>query len=358
MVLRFVTACLVHAAGAWELRGPEDQPTGTTIEPSAWFVAAPAPAGTVVTDPVALAAVAEQTLRYLRAAHGVDPAADGGLFTALGVTDARMERTLELVIDTARAHPERLTDPDWLARTFEMWTWTPDPAEPKVKRWSLAPRSIRVTRYLTVQVEGRAAREEAYDQALWADPGAAARGRYTRRQVMEGAWQTGPDAGGAQALVWLPEGAVHDALMQGSVEVRFPDGHTTVYGVDVPNGIAYVPSKRGRDQDRFWYFRPLPGGPRGWGQPGLPDVQLQAGVTVAGDVYNLGLGRLVLLDHPDGAGGTTLRLAVLADSGGAFQPNLCQLDWYGGAFPSHAALYAAWKALPEHVGARILVVRE
>ncbi len=146
--------------------------------------------------------------------------------------------------------------------------------------------------------------------------------------------------------------------MQGSVEVRLPDGSVKVYGVDVSNGVAYVPSRRGRDQDRFWYFRALPGGARGWGKPDLPAVVLHAGVTVAGDVYNLGLGRLLLLEHPDGRGGTTLRLAILADSGGAFQPNLVQLDWYGGAHPSHAALYAAWSGLPEHVRARVLVVRE
>lgn len=345
---------LVLAARAWELRGPEDRPTGDRLVAAERFVAgAPTWAGArVVTDPEALAFVAAETLAYLRAARGVDPAADVGLFAELGVTDARAEATLERVVETAREAPERLGDPAWIAATFEAWAWTPAAGSGR-----LAAGRVRVTRYLTTQVEGRAAPEAGFDQALWADPGEAWRTRYTRREVCEGAWRTGPEAGRSTPLVWVGEDAFHDALLQGSAEVRLPDGRVTTYGVDVSNGIPYVPGRRGRDQDRFWYFEALPEGPRGWTQPGLPEIHLRAGATVAGDVYNLGLGRLLVLEHPDGAGGTTLRLAVLADSGGAFQPNLHQLDWYGGAHPSHAALYAAWKDLPEQVRAWVLVVR-
>ena len=354
-----VLLALVTVALAWDLRGPDDVPTGATVAAADVFtLASPAWAHPeVVTDPAALAAVTADALAYLRAMAGTDPAAGAALFGELGVSQEARVRTLQVVHDTAVERPDLLADPGWLSAHFDVYRWTPPATDPRVARWGLGPAELRVTRYLTTQMTGSALEDSAHGQALYADPGSPWRTRFTRDQVMSGAYRTGEAAGAAKPLVWLPEDDVHDAIMQGSVQVRLGDGTVHTYGVDVPNGIAYVPSHRGRAQARYWYFKELASGPKGWGPPGSPEIHLRAGVSVAGDVYNLGVGALILVDHPDGKGGTTLRLAVLADSGGAFQPNLCQLDWYGGAFPSHDALYAAWRTLPEHVGASVLVAR-
>jgi hypothetical protein len=48
---------------------------------------------------------------------------------------------------------------------------------------------------------------------------------------------------------------------------------------------------------------------------------------------------------------------VLADTGGAFQPNLYQLDWMAGVYPSHEAFLAATARIPERVGAAAVVPR-
>lgn len=355
-----VLLALVTAAHAWDLRGPDDVRAGGTLVAGEVFVAG-APSWVkpvVVTDPAALAAVTADTLVYLRAMAGTDPAADDGLFAELGVAPDARVRTLQLVHDTAVEHPERLSDPGWLTEHFDVYRWTPPPADPRVARWALGAGQIRVTRYLTTQMTGSATADATHVEALYADPGLPWRTEFTRAEVMSGAYEVGDAAGRARPLAWLTEADVHDAIMQGSVQVRHGDGTVHTYGVDVSNGIAYVPSHRGRAQDRYWYFKELANGPKGWGPPGSPEIHIRAGVSVAGDVYNLGVGALVLVDHPDGKGGTTLRLAVLADSGGAFQPNLCQLDWYGGTFPSHAALYTAWRSLPDHVGASVLFARD
>jgi len=351
-----VSPLLLAVALAWELRDPDDRPTGRSVDAAALFPTATLPSGaTVRTDPAAIGAVAASTLAWLRAVPD-DPASDPGLFVELGLDRARAEATLQLVVDTARAEPERLSDPAWIAAHFELRRWLPDPGDTRTSRGNLG-RQLRLTRYLTPQVEGAATPDATHDQALWADPGPGLRERYTRREVMEGAYLTGPDAGRATPLCWLTETAVHDALMQGSVSVRLPDGTTTVYGVDVPNGRPYRPDRRGRDQDRFWYFRALPEGPKGYGPPGTPAIPLRAGAAVAGDVLDLGLGRLLLLAHPGPDGAPVVRLAVLADTGGAFQPNLTQLDWYGGAFADHAGLYAAWRELPDRVDVYVLWAR-
>lgn len=336
---------LAAAAFAWELRGPGGQPTASRIEPASVFSPATLAAARVLTDPSALRRVATDTLRYLRA-HPGDPA-QGTMLAELGIGSERLLRTLELV---AGASDAELVDPVWIAARFELLRWSPPPGG-RTAKLGLAPGELRLTRYLVVQVDGREVPDATYTEAIYADPGEPSRSRYTRREVMEGAY----DKGGATPLAWLREEHVHDAIMQGSVQVTFPGGVSRLYNVEASNGIAYQGGKRGRDQDRYWYFAEVPA-PRGYGVAGGDHVMLEAAVAVAGDVYNLGLGRLVAIQHASSAG-PVLRLAILADTGGAFQPNLSQLDWFGGAFPTHAALYSAWKDLPDRVSAGILVAR-
>jgi hypothetical protein len=86
----------------------------------------------------------------------------------------------------------------------------------------------------------------------------------------------------------------------------------------------------------------------------MKKIPLRAEAAVAGDVYNVGLGKIVCLET-DTEAGRELRLVVLADTGGAFEPNLFQLDWLAGTFPDHAA-YQAWAAAaPSRVRASILI---
>ncbi len=343
---------LVGLALAWELRGPGGAPAGGRVDAASVFTAQePSWNGAAVsTDPAAVRAAAADALRYLRA-NPTDPASNVGMFSELGVTVDQVEQTLSRLASAADA---QLTDPAWLAAQFTYYRWTPPPGA-RASKLGLAPGELRLTRYLVVQVEGRASPEPGFDQAVYADPGEPWRSRFTRRQVMEGAYLRGDGAGKAEPLAWLAEAHVHDAIMQGSVEVSLPGGARRLLNVEASNGIPYDGGKRGRDQDRYWYFEEVPE-PRGYGQPGGDHTAIGAGVTVAGDVYNLGLGRVVVIEHPSPTG-TVLRLAVLTDTGGAFQPNLSQLDWFGGAFPTHQALYAAWKDLPERVRAGVLVAK-
>ena len=68
------------------------------------------------------------------------------------------------------------------------------------------------------------------------------------------------------------------------------------------------------------------------------------------------MGQLLGLTWTDRAG-EHLRLVVLADTGGAFEPNLFQLDWLGGTFPSQQAWRQWAKTVPGRVHAQILVRR-
>ncbi len=79
-------------------------------------------------------------------------------------------------------------------------------------------------------------------------------------------------------------------------------------------------------------------------------------VWLTRDVYDVGLGKLVALEWPTPRG-PELQRVVLADTGGAFQPNLFQPDYLAGTFPSRAA-YDAWaRDTPTRVPAAVLARR-
>ena len=355
-------ALLLNPAHAWELRGPEGAPTTVQVDASARFSPAPPAwdAARVSTDPEALAAAAAEALRYLRA-HPEDPATGPGLFTELGVDRARVEQTLEWVVriaeeDLAAGQPSRLQDPAFLAATFEHYRWTPDSAAAAARGLRLPPDQIRLTRYYVPQVEGRATPAPGFPVALYADPGPLLRERYVRAQVFDGAWNADPDGAAAVPLAWLPRAVAHDAMMQGTVEVRIPGADPILLNVDQHNGRTWRPGLGSEQQERLWYFRAVDR-VRGWGRAGDPaqdKVGLAAGASVAGDIYNLGLGKLVALEDPKSG---ELRLVVLGDTGGAFQPNLFQLDDFAGAFPDQAALHQATAGRSGTVRAGVLLLR-
>ena len=79
---------------------------------------------------------------------------------------------------------------------------------------------------------------------------------------------------------------------------------------------------------------------------------LRPDVAVAGDLAALGFGRVLALHTADG-----LRIVVLADTGGAFEGNLAQLDLYTGVYPSRAAFDAATSSVSDTARAWILTAR-
>ncbi|MFT4975091.1 MAG: hypothetical protein ACI8S6_000978 [Myxococcota bacterium] len=347
------------SALAWPLLGPDGEPTGREVSAEALFIEGGAPwkPAQIEADPAALAAVARDTLRYLRERAAADPlAVQPGVLSELGVTLQDVEETLAYIAHIAETTPEQLSDPGFWSREFTMYAWRPDLDAARERGLSLASDQIRVTRYLVYQLPGSSERTSAFPHALYAVPRDEAglsideaearaaeltRFRHTRPAVIGGVFEAGGDEeGGAEALVWLTRKGVYEAMMQGTIEVTLPDGQRRLYNVDRSNGMAYDPAvKDSNRQQRYWYFAQVEG-VMGWGAERAHKVRLEPGVAVAGDVYNLGLGKLIAIER-----GGVARLAVLSDTGGAFQPNLFQLDLFTGAFPSREAFQAAtWRA--------------
>lgn len=347
------------AALAAPERGPAGAPTGREVDAAARFPDGTWPGATTLEgEAAALGRQASHAADWLEA-HPDHPAATAGVLSELGVSPARVVATLRLLArivaeDEAVGVPSRLADPAFMAAQFEVRRWAPDIAAAAARKVSLGADELRLTRYFVPEVRGSDTATAEFPEAIFADPGPEWRERFTRREVLDGAYEAGGAApGAAPPLVWLTRADVHDAMMQGTIAVRTATG-IRLFNVHVPNGHPYRPGRTGEAQDRLWYFREVDGA-YGFGEAD-DKVRLEAGAAVAGDPFNLGVGALVGL-HWTTAGAPRSRLVVLADTGGAFQPNLFQLDYFAGAFPDRAALYAATAGLPDRVRASVLLAR-
>ena len=251
------------------------------------------------TDPQDLAFVARSTLVYLDLHEGRDPAAGPGIFAELGVDLKRVKDTLQFVIEVAeqdRGQPvQRLQDPRFIQEHFELYRWTADLEAAAARSIALDPGQIRLTRYLVYQTQGRASPEGEYRYALYADPGPEHRGT-TRQQAMAGVYEAGGAlAGAARPLVYLTQQSVFDALMQGTIQVALPDGSMQLFNVAVSNDIPYDAAiKDPAKQARYWYFDAVDH-IRGYGATPEHRTSLIPNAAVAGDIYNLGLGKIVAL---------------------------------------------------------------
>jgi hypothetical protein len=356
MLLSLLISLRAHA---WPLRGPENVVLDREIDvPTLLSADTLRTTDAVVTDPAALAAVAASTLRYLSAPPADDPGGvHAGMFAELGVSLDDVRATLAFVVqvagEDARTGANRLADPAFLADNFRLIRWIPDQEGAGARGHSLPADRIRMTRYLVYQFPGSPVRTSTYTHPLYAAPSDDCRTRYTRMQVIGGIYDDNPDGCTATPLVWLTRRGVFEAMMQGTIEVTLPDGSVALFNVDRPNDMPYDPAIRDpAGQRRYWYFAAVDG-VMGWG-PSPPDkIRIQPEVSVAGDVYNLGLGKLIAL-RSEGE----LRLAVLSDTGGAFQPNLFQLDFFVGGYPSREAFQEATRHLPSTVEAGVLIREE
>lgn len=332
---------LLTAALAWEVVAPQGAP-GRQVD--ALFEASSWPAARLQTDPADLKRVAGATAAWLRA-HPDDPGATAGALADVKVKPLDVLRTLDTIVAMTDAE---LADPAVLAARFQTWRWTPDVEGAAATKIAVTDR-IRLTRYLVYRAEGSPTRTAAHDTALYAAP--ADPTRFTRSEVRAGVYRPGGEAAGeASPLVWLSRRDANRALMQGSTEVHVPDAPATVFNVHRHNNIPYVRGLKDPDlQDRYWYFRAVDQ-VRGYGTE--DKIPLAPWVSVAGDPANLGIGQIVALELHDG-----LQLAVLSDTGGAFQPNLFQLDLYTGTWAEHAAFKEGTRRVPDRVPAWILVAR-
>lgn len=324
-----------------------------------------------------LCQVAMETLKYIDKGQSYDPVAiHGGKVPGATVSLAEIRNTLLYICqianeDQTAGRKSRLTDPTFIQQHFQFVRWLPDQssaaklAKNKPLLEKLPADKILQTKYFVKIADGSPVKTAEKNQALYGLPfdeakldlaTADALGKQITRfqlgkqDIVRGALEQQPQR--APALFWLSREDLEGALLQGTAVV--PSGQSyRYYNVHRTNGIPYDRTKTPEQQQRYWYFKEVQS-VLGYGKDADYKIPIKPEVTVAGDIPQLGLGKLILLATPE-SGVMHYRLTILADTGGAFANNLFQLDWLSGYYRGWSDYFAANKHRGDYSQAYLLL---
>jgi membrane-bound lytic murein transglycosylase len=325
----------------------------------------------IVTDIPAIRTVAASTLHYINNFEHQDAKANhAGVLAGVGYTLDDVKQTLQFIIKTIDEDKNkatcRLQDPHFINKYFDTIRWSGDVAGAAKNKVAIPNDHLYITQYLVCRVRGSRVKTAQFSHALYAVPRDETalteqeaetrkdllRFQFTKQQIMQGGLEKNKLV---KPLVWVSSEGLEEALMQGTVLVALPDGKEKLFHVHKNNGIAYDRTLASRSlQARYWYFKPVEDI---WGY-GMDNtrIALRPQVSFAGDVYALGLGKIIALRYPNPeTKKLELRLGVLADTGGAFQNNLYQLDFFTGTFGDRQLFKQQLALIPRATEAFILV---
>jgi len=280
-----------------------------------------------------------------------------GLLVSQGVKVEDVLKTLDFMISTLREdlkknRPPRLQDPNFINANFRVIKWKAyNPDKPEQKQ-------LRITKYAVFTHPGSHIKTSTYNIPIYSLKDNLATDKfytkYTKQDVLSGIYEPGgKEFGKVETLAYLTRQGLEEALMQGTILINFTDGSKGFFNVDRNNGISYIRGVKDTLQKRYWYFRPVDQ-IKGYGYKIDAKISIRPGVTFAGDVLNIGLGRVVLIEYNQGKN-KRLQMGVVADTGGAFLPNLHQLDYLAGVFKNQTEFRQYIRQLPEYASAYILV---
>ena len=316
----------------------------------------------ITINPKTLLKQIDAVLAYFQLYKTQDPEAiKPGLLSQLGISLEDVEDTLRFLKETIsedinKGTKSRLEDPQFLQNYFRFIQWHPQNQPPTDAQTT---EKIKITKYAVFTIDGCRKKTDSFNYALYGLPDDEkgmspqeaekhkdhlSRYRYSRRQVLDGIY----DKGGAEPLIWVTRQGLEEALMEGTICVNIPGNDKLYFNVDRGNGILYDPmAKCPRDQERYWYFGRVQQ-PQGHGLDINSQMPIYAGAALAGDIYNLGLGKVMGIFYSDpNSNRKKMIIGVLADTGGAFDSNLYQLDYYLGVLPSKKKFNRIIKTLPE-----------
>ncbi len=280
-----------------------------------------------------------------------------GVLGTQGVSVEDIIKTLDFMIavlqeDIANNRPTRLQDPNFINSNFRVIRWSAyNPKQPQRK-------NLRITKYAVFVHPGSRKKTAKFNVPLYSlkDTPLTEKfyTKYTKQDVLSGIYEPGgKEYGKVEPIVYMTREGLEEALMQGTILVDLGGGSSAYFNVDRSNEIPYVKGIDRRKQKRYWYFREVKD-IKGYGYKIDEKISIKPGVTFAGDVLNVGLGRMIVIEYMKN-GRRHLRMGVVADTGGAFLPNFYQLDYLAGIFKSQASFNRYIKQLPTYAKAYVLI---
>ncbi|MBO1050970.1 MAG: hypothetical protein HEQ25_02835 [Dolichospermum sp. DET73] len=280
-----------------------------------------------------------------------------GILVTQGVTVKDILKTLDFMIvvleeDISNKRTTRLQNPNFINANFRVIKWSAhNPENPQQKQ-------LRITKYAVFIHPGSRQKTSTYNTPIYAINEEVSQEKfytqYTKQDVLSGIYEPGgKEFGKVKPIAYLTRSGLEAALMQGTVLVNFTDGTKEFLNVDRNNGMSYIRGLKATAQTRYWYFKEVDA-IKGYGYKIDAKISIKPGVTFAGDVLNIGLGRIIVIEDNQ-SGQKRLKMGIIADTGGAFLPNLYQLDFLAGTFTSERAFEQYIQKLPEYTNAYILV---
>ncbi|ACC80977.1 hypothetical protein [Nostoc punctiforme] len=280
-----------------------------------------------------------------------------GMLATQGVTIPDVLNTLNFMIavlkeDIANNRATRLQDPNFINTNFRVIKWSP--YNPKNKQ----QKQLRITKYAVFTHPGSREKTSTFNTPIYSLKDNANNDKfytkYTKQDVLSGIYEPGgKEFGKVTSLAYLTRNGLEEAIMEGTILINFKDGYKAFFNVDRNNGMSYIRGLKATAQKRYWYFREVDA-IKGYGYKIDAKISIKPGVTFAGDVLNIGLGKVVVIEHTQG-GRKHLRMGVIADTGGAFLPNLYQLDFLAGVFNNKKEFGQNVSQLPDYATAYFLV---
>ncbi|MEH1817209.1 MAG: hypothetical protein V7K26_32265 [Nostoc sp.] len=280
-----------------------------------------------------------------------------GVLATQGVTVADVLKTLDFMIavlkeDIANNRATRLQDSNFINTNFRVIKWSA--YNPKSKQ----QKQLRITKYAVFTHPGSRKKTSTFNIPIYSLKDNSNNDkfytRYTKQDVLSGIYEPGGrEFGKVNTLAYLTRNGLEEAIMEGTILINFTDGDKAFFNVDRNNGIAYIRGLKATAQKRYWYFREVDD-IKGYGYKIDAKISIKPGVTFAGDVLNIGLGKVVVIEHTQG-GRKHLQMGVIADTGGAFLPNLYQLDFLAGIFKNKTEFGQNISQLPDYATAYFLV---
>ncbi|MDZ8031755.1 hypothetical protein [Nostoc sp. DedSLP04] len=280
-----------------------------------------------------------------------------GVLATQGVTISDVLKTLDFMIavlkeDIANNRATRLQDSQFINTNFRVIKWSA--YNPKAKQ----QKQLRITKYAVFTHPGSRKKTSTFNIPIYSLKDNSNNDkfytRYTKQDVLSGIYEPGGrEFGKVNTLAYLTRNGLEEAIMEGTILINFTDGYKAFFNVDRNNGMAYIRGLKATAQKRYWYFREVDA-IKGYGYKIDAKISIKPGVTFAGDVLNIGLGKVIVIEHTQG-GRKHLQMGVIADTGGAFLPNLYQLDFLAGIFKNKKEFGQNISQLPEYATAYFLV---
>jgi len=331
-----------------------------------------------------LCQLATNTLNYLNNNKEDSYAVHGGSINGQPIDIEKVKATLTFICQTYRedvraGRQSRLHNNEFLNQHVNFYRWYPDKTtatkvaskstnQVKTRMLNNIPSDkLFLTKYYTKLIKGSPVKTVEYNQALYQLPNdeiglslaqaeqkkdKLTRYKFTRQQVLEGTIEKNALA---KPLVWITEQALHDVLLQGTAVLEI-DGKTRYFNVHRNNGISYDYHIGKTEQARYWYFAEVPN-VMGYGKEITEKIPLYSQISLAGNVKQLGLGKLFLISF-DSSSFNQSRLAILADEGGAFDNNLFQLDLLVDSYWGWTDYHQANKHIPDYASVWMLLLKD